>query len=121
MTVPRKGIVGRSGGRAGRPRGALAGAAAAAVLSSVLAACGGGGGGVPTLTWYTNPDNGGQAEVASRGPGERGGPYRIEASVLPRQAGAQGEQLARRLPANDSSIDIMSLAPPFIPEFAQAG
>src|SRR3954453_2724272 len=121
MTVPRKGIVGRSGGRAGRPRRALAGAAAAAVLSSVLAACGGGGGGVPTLTWYTNPDNGGQAEIASRCTDDAEGRYRIETSVLPRQGGAQREQLVRRLAANDSSIDIMSLDPPFIPEFAQAG
>jgi len=112
---------GRSGGRAGRPRRALAGAAAAAVLSSVLAACGGGGGGVPTLTWYTNPDNGGQAEIASRCTDDAEGRYRIETSVLPRQAGAQREQLVRRLAANDSSIDIMSLDPPFIPEFAQAG
>src|SRR4051794_2238761 len=121
MTVPRKRMGGRSGGRAGRPRRALAGAAAAAVLSSVLAACGGGGGGVPTLTWYTNPDNGGQAEIASRCTDDAQGRYKIETSVLPRQAGAQREQLVRRLAANDSSIDIMSLDPPFIPEFAQAG
>jgi multiple sugar transport system substrate-binding protein len=99
----------------------LAGAAAVAVLSSVLAACGSGGGGVPTLTWYTNPDSGGQAEIASRCTDDAQGRYRIETSVLPRQAGAQREQLVRRLAANDSSIDIMSLDPPFIPEFAQAG
>jgi multiple sugar transport system substrate-binding protein len=121
MTVPRKRMVGRSGGRAGRPRRALAGAAAAAVLSSVLAACGGGDGGVPTLTWYTNPDNGGQAEIASRCTDDADGRYKIETSVLPRQSAAQREQLVRRLAANDPSIDIMSLDPPFIPEFAQAG
>jgi multiple sugar transport system substrate-binding protein len=92
-----------------------------AVLSSVLAACGSDGGGVPTLTWYTNPDNGGQAEIASRCTEDAGGEYRIETSVLPRQAAAQREQLVRRLAANDPSIDIMSLDPPFIPEFAQAG
>ena len=34
---------------------------------------------------------------------------------------SQREQLIRRLAADDSSIDIMSLDPPFIPEFAEAG
>jgi multiple sugar transport system substrate-binding protein len=121
MTVPCTRIVGSGGHRRRRPRRALAGAAAVAVLSSVLAACGSGGGGVPTLTWYTNPDSGGQAEIASRCTDDAQGRYRIETSVLPRQAGAQREQLVRRLAANDSSIDIMSLDPPFIPEFAQAG
>jgi multiple sugar transport system substrate-binding protein len=119
--VPCTRIVGSGGHRRRRPRRALAGAAAVAVLSSVLAACGSGGGGVPTLTWYTNPDSGGQAEIASRCTDDAQGRYRIETSVLPRQAGAQREQLVRRLAANDSSIDIMSLDPPFIPEFAQAG
>jgi multiple sugar transport system substrate-binding protein len=120
MTVPRTRIVGRVGGGVRRPRRALAGAAAVAVLTSLLAACGSDGGGVPTLTWYTNPDSGGQAEIASRCTHAAGGRYRIETAVLPRQAGEQREQLIRRLAANDSSIDIMSLDPPFIPEFAQA-
>jgi multiple sugar transport system substrate-binding protein len=103
-------------------RRGLAVGATAAVLTSLLAACGGsGGGGVPTLTWYTNPDAGGQAEIASRCTAAADGRYRIESAVLPRQASAQREQLVRRLAANDSSIDIMSLDPPFIPEFAQAG
>jgi multiple sugar transport system substrate-binding protein len=110
--------------RSPRPgsRRALAAGAATAVLTSVLAGCGGGGdGGTPTLTWYTNPDAGGQAEIAARCTEAAEGRYRIEAAVLPRQAGAQREQLVRRLAANDASIDIMSLDPPFIPEFAQAG
>jgi len=104
----------------GRRRG-LAGAAAVAVLSSVLAACGSDEGGVPTLTWYTNPDAGGQAEIASRCTDAAEGRYRIETATLPRDAAGQREQLVRRLAANDSSIDIMSLDPPFIPEFAAAG
>jgi multiple sugar transport system substrate-binding protein len=119
--VPSTRMVGSSGHRRRRPRRALAGAAAVAVLSSVLAACGSDSGGVPTLTWYTNPDSGGQAQIASRCTDDAQGRYKIETSVLPRQAGAQREQLVRRLAANDSSIDIMSLDPPFIPEFAQAG
>ena len=47
--------------------------------------------------------------------------YVIETSVLPRDSPSQREQLVRRLAAADSSIDIMSLDPPYIPEFAQAG
>src|SRR4051812_50218262 len=87
MTVPRKRMGGRSGGRAGRPRRALAGAAAAAVLSSVLAACGSDSGGVPTLTWYTNPDSGGQAEIAPRCTDDAQGRYKNGTPGLPRQGG----------------------------------
>jgi multiple sugar transport system substrate-binding protein len=92
------------------------------VLSSGLAACGGGdGGGTPTLTWYINPDSGGQAEIASRCTDEADGRYAIEVSQLPRDSPSQREQLVRRLAAEDTSIDIMSLDPIYIPEFAQAG
>jgi multiple sugar transport system substrate-binding protein len=87
---------------------------------SALAACGTDDG-PPTLTWYINPDDGGQAEIASRCTDEADGQYRIVTSLLPREASAQREQLARRLAANDNSIDLMSLDPPFIPEFAEAG
>ncbi|AEE47046.1 extracellular solute-binding protein family 1 [Cellulomonas fimi ATCC 484] len=77
--------------------------------------------GPPVLTWYINPDDGGQAEIARRCTDEAGGEYRIEVSVLPRDAASQREQLARRLAAKDSSIDLMSLDPPFIPELAEPG
>ena len=75
----------------------------------------------PVLTWYTNPDAGGQAALAQQCTDEAGGAYRIEVSVLPREASSQREQLARRLAAKDASIDLMSLDPPFIPELANAG
>jgi multiple sugar transport system substrate-binding protein len=91
------------------------------LLATSLAACGGGESGPPTLNWYINPDNGGQANIAARCTEESGGQYRIATSGLPTQADAQREQLVRRLAANDSSIDIMSLDPPFVPEFAEAG
>ncbi|WP_233498695.1 extracellular solute-binding protein [Blastococcus sp. TF02A-26] len=91
------------------------------MLASSLAACGSDDGGPPTLTWYTNPDAGGQAEIASRCTDAAEGRYQIETAVLPRDAAGQREQLIRRLAAEDSSIDIMSLDPPFIPEFAEAG
>ncbi|MCW2705545.1 MAG: Carbohydrate transporter substrate-binding protein family [Blastococcus sp.] len=92
------------------------------MAAGTLAACGSGNsGGTPTLTWYINPDSGGQAEIASRCTAAADGRYQIQVSQLPRDSPAQREQLVRRLAANDSSIDIMSLDPPYIPEFAQAG
>ena len=44
---------------------AVAGICAAAATASVLAACGSDSG-PPTLTWYINPDNGGQATLAEK-------------------------------------------------------
>jgi ABC-type glycerol-3-phosphate transport system substrate-binding protein len=121
MTVPSNDTVGRGRGRWGRPR-TLAAAAAAVVLSSGLAACGGGdSGGTPTLTWYINPDSGGQAEIASRCSEASDGRYQIEVAQLPRTPEGQREQLVRRLAAEDSSIDIMSLDVVFAPELSQAG
>ncbi|MGY1683130.1 extracellular solute-binding protein [Geodermatophilus sp. SYSU D01176] len=96
--------------------------AAALLTASTLAACGSGADGqVATLTWYTNPDSGGQAEIARRCTEAADGAYEIRTARLPRDANAQREQLIRRLAAEDESIDLMSLDPPFIPEFAEAG
>lgn len=75
----------------------------------------------PVLTWYINPDDGGQEELAQQCTEEADGAYRITTSLLPNDAPDQREQLARRLAAGDSSLDIMSLDPPFIPELADPG
>jgi multiple sugar transport system substrate-binding protein len=77
--------------------------------------------GSASLTWYINPDNGGQATLAAQCSEASGGAYSIETQVLPNEADAQREQLVRRLAAQDSSIDLMSLDPPFVAEFANAG
>jgi multiple sugar transport system substrate-binding protein len=77
--------------------------------------------GPPTLTWYINPDDGGQEAIAQKCTEASNGAYRIETSLLPNEAASQREQLARRLAAGDSSLDIMSLDPPFIPELAEPG
>ncbi|HEV7861616.1 MAG TPA: extracellular solute-binding protein [Acidimicrobiia bacterium] len=95
-----------------------------AVLSGLLGACGGpndAGAAVPTLGWYVNPDNGGQAELAAACTAAAGGRYRITVSTLPNDASGQREQLVRRLAAKDRSIALMSLDPPFVAEFAEAG
>jgi multiple sugar transport system substrate-binding protein len=104
----------------GRTRRRLA-ALVALATGATLVACGGDDGGPPTLTWYTNPDNGGQEALAEKCTDEAGGDYRIDISALPADADSQREQLVRRLAANDSSIDLMSLDVVFVPEFAEAG
>lgn len=101
-------------------RSRLAAAALAAALAGGLTACGGSTG-PPELTWYINPDDGGQEALAATCTDEADGEYTISVSMLPREASDQREQLARRLAASDSSIDIMSLDPPFIPELAEPG
>ena len=85
-----------------------------------LVACSGDESGAPTLVWYTNPDNGGQATLAQECTESADGAYRIETQILPNEADAQREQLVRRLAAGDSSVDLMSLDPPFVAEFANA-
>jgi multiple sugar transport system substrate-binding protein len=112
----------RDGNRPRYRSGAIhTGAALSLVLGATLLAGCGSDDGPPTLTWYINPDDGGQAAIAQRCTEEAGGEYRIETSLLPNDAASQREQLARRLAAGDSSLDIMSLDPPFIPELAEPG
>jgi multiple sugar transport system substrate-binding protein len=94
------------------------------LLAALLGGCGDGdsaGAGPPKLSWYINPDNGGQAKLAAKCGRASGGRYRMEVSLLPNEASGQREQLVRRLAAQDSSIDLLSLDPPFIAEFASAG
>jgi multiple sugar transport system substrate-binding protein len=110
--------------RESRPSGRFtrraAGAAVAALSALLLAGCGPAED-TPVLTWYTNPDDGGQATIAQQCTEAAEGAYRIETSVLPADAASQREQLTRRLAAGDTSMDIMSLDPPFIPELAEPG
>ena len=94
--------------------------ALALVATTALSGCGGAAA-RPTLNWYINPDNGGQADLAAKCTAATGGRYRLETSVLPNEATGQREQLVRRLAAKDASIDLMSLDPPFVAEFAAAG
>jgi len=109
----------RSRGEPDRRR--LLGVALVAVLSATgLAACSSDSG-PPELTWYINPDAGGQDKIAADCTKAANGSYTIKTSLLPRDAASQREQLVRRLAANDDSIDLMSLDPPFIAEFAEAG
>ncbi|HET7304540.1 MAG TPA: extracellular solute-binding protein [Segeticoccus sp.] len=114
-----------------RARLRLLGAVTVAGLAAgTLAACGGGAeasGGTPTLTWYINPDGGGsdphgggQVQIAAECTKAANGKYRIAFEQLPNSASDQRTQLLRRLAAGDPSMDIMSVDPAFITEFAAA-
>jgi multiple sugar transport system substrate-binding protein len=103
----------RSDRRAKSLAAALAGAAALASCSQRES--------VPTLSWYINPDNGTQAQLAAKCTREADGRYRIRTELLPRDSTSQREQLVRRLAARDADIDLMSLDVPYLAEFANAG
>lgn len=108
-------------------------AAAAAVLTAsalTLGACGSSdeAGQGEVLNWYINPDGGGsdpagggQAQLAKQCTDASGGKYTIRVQVLPNSASDQRQQLLRRLAANDAGVDIMSIDPVFVAEFAEAG
>jgi multiple sugar transport system substrate-binding protein len=85
--------------------------------AAMLTSCGGSSG-TPVLTWYINPDSGGQAAIAGRCSTSQ---YTLTTQVLPTDAGQQRIQLARRLAAGDSGIDLMSIDPAYTAEFANAG
>ncbi len=100
---------------------------AAVVAMALAAGCGGDGETKPTLTWYINPDPApppgfegtfGQPGIAERCSTDD---YTIATARLPTSASEQRIQLARRLAAEDDSIDLVSLDPVFTAEFAAAG
>lgn len=103
--------------RSARGRRGLAAAAALVLGGALLSACSGTAD--DELVWYINPDNGGQAAIAARC--SEGKPYTIKTQQLPQDAGQQRIQLARRIAAGDTGIDIMSIDPPYTAEFADAG
>ena len=105
------------GSGVGTGRRSMALVVALVLAAGVLAACSSASA-KPVLTWYINPDIGGQDAVAKRCSTSQ---YTIATQVLPTDAGQQRIQLARRLAAGDSSIDLMSIDPPYTAEFANAG
>ncbi|MCR6030547.1 extracellular solute-binding protein [Nocardioides sp. zg-579] len=102
-----------------RRRRLTGGLAAAACAAAILTACSGDDGGKPTFNWYINPD--GQETLAAIAEQCSTDEYDIEIQLLPTSATDQRTQLARRLAAEDSSTNLMSLDPVFVPEFANAG
>ncbi|MBJ7355970.1 extracellular solute-binding protein [Nocardioides sp.] len=98
-----------------RRAGALA--AALVVGATGLTACSDESG-KPTLNWYVNPD--GVDTLTALAESCSTDDYDIEIQLLPSGATDQRTQLARRLAAEDSSTDLMSLDPVFVAEFANA-
>ena len=98
----------------------LAAGMLAALSATVLSACGDdSGGGTPQLTWYIN--NAAQEPLATACNEQAEGAYNITVSLLPNAAAGQREQILRRLAAEDKSVDIVSIDPPYMPELANAG
>jgi multiple sugar transport system substrate-binding protein len=104
-----------------RVRRARAALLVAALAVGLLSACSSSGGGTPTLLWYINPDNGGQATLAKECTAASNGAYKIKTQLLPNDASQQLQQLTQRLAAKDSSIDLMSIDPVNVAEFSNAG
>lgn len=113
------------------PRRGMAIAAAMLMAGTGLAACGGSnssGSGPVHLTWYINPDvgnadasKGGQATLAKECSDSSGGKYKISVQLLPNSASDQRIQLLRRLAGGDRTMDLMSVDPAYVSEFAAAG
>ena len=108
-----------------RPAVAALGALALAA-GPVLAGCGGsyddGSRGPVRLTWYVyNESSGSFAKAAADCSAASKGRYTIGVNVLPNDSDGQRQQLVRRLAAEDSSMDILTLDVTWTAEFAEAG
>ncbi|MDQ1359244.1 MAG: trehalose/maltose transport system substrate-binding protein [Acidimicrobiaceae bacterium] len=93
------------------------------VLVGGLAACGSGGSGATTtLQWYGPPDSAGATDLIVKACNQQSkGAYRLVNNPLPSTADGQREQLVRRMAAKDSSVDLMTVDPPYTAELANAG
>jgi trehalose/maltose transport system substrate-binding protein len=117
MHVPRRSRGATAPSSGSRRRRLAATCAALATAAGVLTACGGSSSKV-TLVWYINPDAGGQAAIAETCSTDQ---YTITTQTLPQDANQQRVQLARRLEAHDTGIDLMSIDPPYTAELANGG
>ncbi len=96
--------------------------ACALLAAAAVAGCGSGPTGPPVLNLYTPADNAsGYAAGAAACTEAAGGRYSIVQQTLPKAADDQRLQLARRLVAGDTAVDIMLLDVTWTAEFAEAG
>lgn len=92
------------------------------LVAATLAGCGSDASGRVVLSFYTAADGADQyAAAAAVCSGASGGRYTLQQHTLRRSTDDQRLQLARRLVANDSDLDIMLLDVIWTAEFAQAG
>lgn len=97
---------------------------AAATLLCAVAACGSGvpaAGDLPVVTWYVGPDRFDAEALADTCTEQAGTDYRVEVERLPSDVTERHALLVRRLLAEDSSMDLLSLDTAFTTEFAGAG
>lgn len=108
---------------AGRPRTTERILGGLTIILAGLAACGREEpAGPPVLDWYVFQEpSGAFEEAARRCVTAAQGAYRIRIVPLPADADQQREQLARRLAAGDSSIDLIGMDVIWTAEFAEAG
>jgi len=119
----RTGAAGRAARRLlpGRPARVLV---AGALAAGALAACGSGtsASGPVTIFFYNAPDvSGATAADAKACTAQSHGKYVVSYQQLPLASDGQRQQMARRLAARDSSLDILGLDVTWAPEFAEAG
>ena len=99
----------------------LAGACAL-LAAAALAGCGAGQTGPPVLNFYTTADNAeGYAAAAQACTEDAGGRYSVVQQTLPKSADEQRLQLARRLVAGDTAVDLILMDVTWTAEFAEAG
>jgi multiple sugar transport system substrate-binding protein len=97
-------------------------AACALLTSAALAACGSAQAGPPVLNFYTPADNAeGYAAAAEACTADAGGRYTVVQQTLPKSADDQRLQLARRLVAGDTAVDLVGIDVTWTAEFAEAG
>jgi len=105
-------------------RRVIAGSLTAGAVALALAACGSGGsGGGPAALqfWAYNEPSGAFRSAAKSCSQASRGEYRISFQPLANDADTQRQSLVRRLAAQDSSIDIMTMDVVWTSEFAEAG
>jgi trehalose/maltose transport system substrate-binding protein len=101
----------------------VAAASAPVLLATGLAACSSASAAnTVTLNYWSFPDHSGAIQQAvNTCSAASGGRYTINYNQLPTDADSQRQQLALRLAAHDSSMDILGLDVTWEAEFAQAG
>ncbi|MFC5993977.1 ABC transporter substrate-binding protein [Pseudonocardia hispaniensis] len=94
----------------------------ALLAAAMLAGCAAEASGPPVLNFYTPADGATQyAAAAEDCSAAAGGRYSIVQQTLPKSADDQRLQLARRLVAGDSAVDIVAIDVTWTAEFAEAG
>ncbi len=107
----------------GRIRTLVLAAVAAALLTLTATGCGGSSSGSSKdVNWYVFKEPGGAFDAAAaKCSKDSNGKYRVKVVALPTDSDQQRELVARRLAAEDKSIDVIGMDVNWTAEFAEAG